>query len=393
MKKPVCAISKNRNITQAVFDTLSKLDLPDLNGKKILLKPNIGRNVGKNLGINTSPTVTHAVYKFLKQKYRATFYLGDSPILGVKSKEAFISCGYEFLMKRKDINFIDLDSIKPVTVPINNGRILKKIKLVGFINDFDYIISIPVLKMHMHTGASLSFKNMKGVVYKREKVKLHQLHASEKVKKGDKELDIAVADLALVIEPDLAVIDAFYAQEGMGPSAGDRKKMNTIIASTDYLAADITALAIVKMEIDHVPHLKLIAKQKSGVSSIKEIKTIPANIQPFLTDFAIPPTEVIIENQKVNLIDVNSCSACLSSVFLFIKNNESLVHNYFNEYGHFDIAIGKDIKDVPLNSIIIGNCAKCEKDKGFFIKGCPPSQTIMKQELEAFLKKKRQKLN
>ena len=246
MSKPVCAISKNQNIRQAVFDALSQIDLPDLNGKKILLKPNVGRNVKKHLGINTSPTVVNAVYDFLRARFDATFFLGDSPILGVKTKEAFISSGYGFLMNERNLNFIDLDSIKPAVIPIENGRILKTIKLTGFIHDFDYIVSIPVLKMHMHTGASLSFKNMKGLIYKREKVKLHQLLATEQIKRGNKELDIAIADLANAIEPDLAVIDAYYAQEGMGPSAGHRKKLNTIIASTDYLAADIVALAIVK---------------------------------------------------------------------------------------------------------------------------------------------------
>ena len=125
MKKPVCAVTKNRSIVKAVFEALSHIDFPDLNGKKILLKPNIGRNVKKNTGINTSPTVVNAVYQFLKKRFDVTFFLGDSPIMGVKTKEAFISSGYEFLIKQKKINFIDLDSIKPIVVPIKNGRILK----------------------------------------------------------------------------------------------------------------------------------------------------------------------------------------------------------------------------------------------------------------------------
>ena len=389
MKKPVVAIAKNTSIAKAVFEAMSRIDLPDLDGKKILLKPNVGRNVGKNLGINTSPTVVHAVYRFLKERYKAEFFLGDSPILGVNSPKAFVNSGYEFLMKKKDITFVDLDAAKPVEFPIRNGRILKKIKLVGTIEDYDYIISIPVLKMHMHTGASLSFKNMKGVIYRREKVKLHQLHAPEKIRKGDKELDIGIADLAYVIKPDLAVIDAFYAQEGMGPSAGSRKRLNTIIVSDDFLAADVTALTLVNLDIEHTPHLKLISKQTSGVSSINEIRTIPDNIKPFQTDFEIPPTEVKIEDKKINLIDVSSCSACLSSVFLFIKNNEPMIQNYFNEYGQLNLAIGKDVKDIPEGSVIVGNCAKHEKHKGLYIKGCPPSQTIMKIEMQKMLDKKK----
>jgi hypothetical protein len=234
----------------------------------------------------------------------------------------------------------------------------------------------------MHTGASLSFKNMKGLIYKREKVKLHQLYADEKMRRGYKELDIAIADLANVIKPDLAVIDAYFGQEGMGPSAGRAKKMDTIIASTYFVAADIVALAIVKLTIDHTPHLKLISDQKSSIHSISEIKTVPTDIEPFRTDFQIPPTEIKIKDKKINLIDMGSCSACLSSILLFATNNELLIHEYFNKYGKLNIAVGKNIKNVPENSILIGNCTIHQKQKGTFIKGCPPTQTIIKGILE-----------
>jgi len=227
---------------------------------------------------------------------------------------------------------------------------------------------------------------MKGLIYNREKVKLHQLHAPEKIKRGYKELDIAIADLAKVMEPDLVVIDAYYAQEGMGPSAGDRKKLDTIIASTDFLAADIVALSIVGLSIDHAPHLKLIARQKSGVQSLKQIHTIPDDIEPFITDFAIPPTEITIANNKVNILDEGSCSACQSSVYLFLKNNEPLIDKYFIENNRLNIAIGNDIKEVPDDTFLIGNCTVCHKQKGLFLKGCPPSQTIIKEVLEKKLK-------
>lgn len=387
--RPVCAVARNQRIQRAVHAALSGLDIPDLNGKRILLKPNVGRNVRRNLGINTSPTVTNAVFQFLRKRFDATFFIGDSPILGVKTKEAFLSSGYGHLMNHRGLRFIDMDGRKPAVIPIETGRILKQVKVSGYMRDMDYIVSIPVLKMHMHTGASLSFKNMKGLLYKREKVRLHQLHARQSITRGFKELDIAIADLAHAMEPDLAVIDAYYAQEGMGPSAGSRKRMNTIIASTDYLAADITALAIAGLTIDHVPHLRLIAEGKPGVSSIGEIRTVPADIEHLKTDLELPPREIRVKNHMINLIDVGSCSACLSTIFLFVSNNESLIHRYFNEYGQLDLAVGKDIGDVPEGSIVIGNCASCQRNRGVFIKGCPPTQTLLRQAIEKRIGKKK----
>ncbi len=387
--RPICAVARGTDVRTTVFEALSSIDLPDLNGKRVLLKPNIGRNVPARTGVDTNPDVTEAVFELLRGRYDATFFIGDSPILGVDCREAFANSGHGGFLEREGIEFIDLDSRRPITLEIPDGRVLKRIKVTGFLHEFDYVISIPVLKMHMHTGASLGYKNMKGMLYKREKVKLHQLHMPEaKEAYGHKELDLAIADLALVLEPDLVVCDATYGLEGMGPSAGDRRQLDTVIASTDYLAADIVALAVVGLDIAHVPHLQLIAEQKGGVTSLAGITTIPEDIERFRTAFAIPPTDIVIENHLVTLLDEGSCSACQSSVYLFLKNNEALIGDYIGECGHFNIAIGTDVEDVPEDTFLIGNCTVCHKDKGTFLVGCPPSQTIVMETVREKLAKK-----
>lgn len=375
--KPVCSVTKHEDISRAVYQALSKIDLPDLTGKNILLKPNVGRKTKKNIGINTSPDVVRAVFDYLRQNFRANYFLGDSPIAGVVSREAFVESGYSTLMNRKDLLYLDLDSRNPITLKITDGKILDEIKVTGYFNDFDYIISIPALKMHMHTGATLSLKNMKGLIYKREKVRLHQLHCSKKITQGRKELDIAIADLASVLAPDLAVIDAYYALEGMGPSSGEPVKMNTIIASTDFLAADLTALEIAGLGLHQVSHLELLSQKSGGLSSVADIEILPENLTPFICKLKMPPKEIKIENLKINLMDAGSCSACLYSIFEFLKHNEPLIHHYFNEYGQLNLAVGKDIPDPAGDAFLVGNCTIHKKNRGVFIKGCPPTQSII----------------
>lgn len=238
-KKPVVSVTRNEDIALAVKTALDKISIPDLSGKTVLLKPNVGREVGTKLAINTNPEVVEAVFRYLKAKFDARFLIGDSPIINTDTKKAFLQSGYLNLLNDDGIQFIDLDEKPPIELEIPDGRILKKIKVTGYWNEIDIVVSIPCIKMHMHTGASLSFKNLKGLIYKREKVTLHHLQAPElldqlKMKKL-KELDIAIADLAHVFKPELVVIDASFAQEGMGPSSGDVVKLDTIIASTNYL--------------------------------------------------------------------------------------------------------------------------------------------------------------
>ncbi len=390
LKKPLVSLCRNQDITYAVKNCLEQLKLPDLNGKTILLKPNVGREVNPKLGINTNPEVVSAVFHYLKDRYKAKFLIGDSPIINTDTHKAFEQSGYSNLLKEENIKFIDLDNIKPIEKEIPDGVLLKKIRVTGYLNKIDFIVSISVLKMHMHTGASLSFKNLKGLIYKRDKITLHHLHSPQLIERLKvsmskvKELDVAIADLSNIFYPDLAIIDASYAQEGMGPSSGTPVKLDTIIASKSSLAADIIALAITQPDwtLFDVPHLKLLSEFTDPyIRSPYDIKTIPDNIQEFIRPLEPPPTSISIKFNNVNLIDIDSCSACLSTVFNLLNNNKDFIDEHFTLEKPLNLAIGKGIQQSDLyeQTYLIGNCTYEQRENGIFIKGCTPVEsTILK---------------
>jgi len=389
-EKPIVSVARNKNITLAVNSCLDQIKIPDLTEKTVLLKPNVGREDDPYLGINTNPEVVIAIFNYLKKKFKARFLIGDSPIINTDTRKAFEQSGYNNLLSDDAIQFIDLDDKPPIELDILNGKILKKIKVTGYWNEIDSIISIPVLKMHMHCGASLSFKNLKGLIYKRNKITLHHLQAPEIISqlkdsiRKIKELDVAISDLAHIFHPDLIIIDASYAQEGMGPSSGNPVKLDTIIASTDYLAADIIALTIAQPEwsLEDVPHLKLISDTiLNAPKSREDILTIPENIQEFIRPLESPPSSISIKYKNVNLIDIDSCSACLSTIFNLLKNNKDFIDKHFTSENPLNLAIGKGIKqsDIYDETFLIGNCTYNVHEKGVFIKGCTPVEsTILK---------------
>lgn len=396
MNKPIVSVARNKNITSAVISALDRLEIPDLTGKNVLLKPNVGREIEPKLGINTNPDVVKAVFIYLKERFKANYLIGDSPIINTDTKKAFDQSGYISLLKEEGLRFIDLDDRSPIELNIPNGRILKKIKITGYWNDIDYIISIPALKMHMHTGASLGFKNLKGLLYKREKITLHHLQDPEIINqlKGSmkkiKELDVAISDLAYIMQPHLEIVDASYALEGMGPASGNPVKLDTIIASTNFLAAEIIALAITqpKWSLEDVPHLKLISEILSNAPKRREdVITIPKRIQKFVRQIEPPPTTITIKYKNVNLIDVDSCSACLSSIFNLLKNNKEFIDKYFTPEKPLRLAIGKGIQqsDLYSDTFLIGNCTYSQRERGIFIQGCTPVEStiirIIKEKL------------
>ena len=389
-KKPIVSVARNIDISKAVHLALDKIEIPNLSGKTVLLKPNVGREVDPKLGINTNPDVVEATFNYLRDRYEANFLICESPIINTDTKKAFEQSGFTDLLNNKDLQFIDLDKLTPVKKEIPNGKILKNIRITGYFHDIDYIISIPVLKMHMHCGASLSFKNMKGLIYKRDKIALHHLQSPkliEELKKSMrkiKELDIAIADLANIFVPDLVVIDASYAHEGMGPSSGNAVKLDTIIASTNFLAADIIALTLTQPEwsLEDVPHLKLISETiLPSIKTLKDIKTIPENINKFVKRLEPPPKSITIKYQNVSLIDIDSCSACLSTIFNLLKNNKEFIDKHYTSEKPLNLAIGKGIKksDLYSDTYLIGNCTFHQKENGTFIQGCTPVEsTILK---------------
>jgi uncharacterized protein (DUF362 family) len=387
---PIVSVARNTDISKAVDIALDNIEIPNLSGKIVLLKPNVSREVDPKLGINTNPEVVEAIFNYLNDRYEAKYLIGDSPIINTDTYKAFEQSGYKNLLKNDDLQFIDLDDRSPVNIEIPNGKVLKNIRLTGYWHEIDYIVSIPVLKMHMHCGASLSFKNMKGLIYKRDKTTLHHLQAPEileELKKTIgkiKELDIAIADLGNIIYPDLVIIDASYAHEGMGPSSGNAVKLDTVIASTNFLAADIIALAISQPEwsLEDVPHLKLLSESiQPSIKSSNDIKTIPEDLNEFIKPLEPPPKSITIKYENVNLIDIDSCSACLSTVFNLLKNNKEFIDKHYTPEKPLNLAIGKGVSESDLypDTYLIGNCISNHKKKGIFIQGCAPVEsTILK---------------
>ena len=87
--KPIVSIAQNKDIFKAVTTSLDCLKIPNLSGKKVLLKPNVGREDVPNASINTNPDVVKAIYEYLNARYEANFFIGDSPIINSNTFNAF----------------------------------------------------------------------------------------------------------------------------------------------------------------------------------------------------------------------------------------------------------------------------------------------------------------
>ncbi|MHA2182436.1 MAG: hypothetical protein ACXAAH_13535, partial [Promethearchaeota archaeon] len=111
--------------------------------------------------------------------------------------------------------------------------------------------------------------------------------------------------------------------------------------------------------------------------------------QEFIKPLEPPPTSVTIKYRNVNLIDIESCSACLSTVFNLLKNNKKFIDENFTPEKPLNLAIGKGIKESDLYSdtFLIGNCISNLEENGIFTKGCAPVESTILKTIKDNLKK------
>jgi len=348
---------------------LGQIDLSRARGKRVLLKPNIGRVAPPGVGINTDPQVIAAAIDVFREA-GAEVAVGESPIAGVEAPEAFDTLGLTAIASERDCLLIDMDVRRFVEVPIPHGLAIKSLKVCPEVFEYDLIVSIPVMKMHMHTGVTLSVKNMKGCLWRRSKVELHMLPPVEG--RDEKPIDIAIADLSSILRPHLSIIDGTVGMEGLGPSAGHAKPFDVMIVSADAFAADAVACRLMGTQAEDIPHLRIGAERGYGLIALDSLAISPGHWQDWSSPFLPPPDNLLIEFPNMTILDENSCSACQSTLLLFLKRYGDRIFDYFPSESKIHIAIGKGHKTVPEGTICIGNCMRYHRDTGLFIPGCPP---------------------
>jgi uncharacterized protein (DUF362 family) len=195
-------------------------------GANILIKPNVGFY---DNDATTDPRVTAAVVKALKRTQPAKIVVGESALRGVDVDYAFRVTRTRSLAEAAGAEVRDLRKDETVSVEVPNGLALRSVDVFRTARD-SIIVSVPRLKRHSSTTATISLKNLMGIIPDDQKGRFHEINLNQ-----------CIADLCLALHPKLAIIDATRAMTKRGPSGGVMVNLNMIVASTDPVAADLIA--------------------------------------------------------------------------------------------------------------------------------------------------------
>ncbi|MEJ2628884.1 MAG: DUF362 domain-containing protein, partial [bacterium] len=202
-------------------------------GSTVLIKPNVSFPNSKTWGTTTSPEVVKAVTQLILDAGAKRVIIADNTMR--KTDICFHKTGImEMLSDMDKVNIIPIQQENFFReVPVPGGKALTRVKIARLIQRADLIINLPCAKSHSATQVSFGLKNLMGLIWDRSY--LHQ----------GTDLHTAIAELALVMQPQLTILDATRALITAGPTGpGKVQNLNTIIASTDILAVDAYAVSL-----------------------------------------------------------------------------------------------------------------------------------------------------
>ncbi len=201
-------------------------------GNTVVVKPNIGWDRSAELAANTNPVVVRAVVEECLKAGAKKVKVFDRSCND--ARRCYVNSGIEAAlrgMRDVDVKHIEEERFRKVAL---NGKALREWELYGEALAADVFINLPVAKHHGLSRLTLGMKNIMGIMGgNRGAIHRH--------------LDQALADVNAAFKTHLTVIDATRILTDHGPQGGDPADVqvrNTVIASTDIVAADAYATTL-----------------------------------------------------------------------------------------------------------------------------------------------------
>ncbi|MBZ5603567.1 MAG: DUF362 domain-containing protein [Acidobacteriia bacterium] len=240
---------------QTLYDTVYRAlreTAPLVQGRRIVLKPNLVEFDSASV-INTHPMLVHAALEAFRKLGAGEVRIAEGPghrrvTLDLADAAGYFGLIRDFETLFTDLNLDDVSEVK-LSQPVSK---LRSLYLPHTALGADLLVSMPKMKTHHWVGATLSMKNLFGVVpggvYGWPKNVLHWAGINE-----------CIADLYRHFPRHFALVDAIDGMEGNGPIQGTTRHVGAIVAGQDLAAVDETCCRIMHIDPRRVGYLQHVA--------------------------------------------------------------------------------------------------------------------------------------
>jgi uncharacterized protein (DUF362 family) len=231
------AIVKTSDRKRGVTDVLKLLDLKAVKGKKVVIKPNFN-SADETPGSTHNDTLSQLVNELHALNARS-ITLGESSgppqTRGVMEKKGTFDLAREL---RFDIVDFEQNTEKDwVSFPAAGTNWPEGFALPRLVVDAEYTVSTCCLKTHGSGGVfTMSLKLAVGMTPKPIRRGMHKSPDMRRM----------IAELNTGYKPNLIVLDGVVAFTDGGPSRGELKVGNVMIAGDDRVAVDAVGIAVLK---------------------------------------------------------------------------------------------------------------------------------------------------
>lgn len=222
-------------------------------GEKIFVKPNF--NTSDPFPASSDLNFIRAALALIEKEKPKEIILGDSPTYFGNCRKYFCEINPKVLEKEyANLRVLLLNDEKWEKKENPRAKYLKKPSILKILDDVDRIIYLACLKTHYVAEYTGALKLAVGLLKPQERVALHVGHLQEKI-----------AELNLLIKPDLVIMDARKCFIDNGPASGTVREPKLMLASTNRTELDIEGVKI----IQKYPGNSLAGQKPEDIKQIK----------------------------------------------------------------------------------------------------------------------------
>ena len=230
----------------------------------VAIKPNVAFASPPMLGATTNPELVAEVVRLCYEDAQAkNVIVADNPINDPASCFTLTGIGKAASQAGAQVILPNENMFEHTT--LSSASLIKNWPIFSEpFNKVDKLIGVAPLKHHQRAGASMTMKNWYGFLGGRRNI-FHQ------------DINTIIAELSMMVKPTLVILDGTEVMITNGPTGGsvsDLKRANTLLVSTDMVAADSYGCTLLGLKVSDLPYLVKAEKAGAGTTDYESLKPV-----------------------------------------------------------------------------------------------------------------------